>query len=112
MAADGCVGARLTGEATEAAANAADRLSELGDVTTKKMFGGFGIFIDTKMFALIDTTGAIYFKCDGTNEDRYVAVSAERHGRMPYRHVPEDVWADDDATIEWAQLSADLARSK
>jgi DNA transformation protein len=110
MSKDGCVGARLTGEATEAAAHAADRLGELGDVTTRKMFGGYGIFIDAKMFALIDSTGAIHFKCDETNDERYVAVGAEKHGRMPYREVPEDVWADDDVLVEWARLSADIAR--
>jgi DNA transformation protein len=84
----------------------------LGDVTTKKMFGGYGVFIDAKMFALIDPSGLIHFKCDDTNEDRYLAVGAERHGRMPYYEVPEDVWADDDTMLEWARLSADIARSR
>ena len=111
MAKDGCKGARLTGEATEAAELAADRLSELGDVTTKRMFGGYGVFIDTKMFALIDSTGALHFKCNGSNEDRYIEVGAEKHGKMPYREVPEDVWNNDDTLIEWAQLSVDAARS-
>lgn len=110
MAKDGCVGARLTGEATEAADLAADRLSELGDVTTKKMFGGYGVFIDTKMFALIDSTGALFFKCDESNEGRYLEVGADKHGRMPYREVPADVWEGDDELIAWAQLSADIAR--
>lgn len=110
MATDGCVGARLTGEATEAAGRAAERLSELGDVTTKKMFGGYGVFIDAKMFALIDSTGALYFKCDETNEDRYLEVGAEKHGRMPYREVPQDIWDDDDELLVWAGLSADIAR--
>ena len=110
MAKDGCVGARLTEEATDAAEIVADRLSELGDVTTKKMFGGYGVFIDAKMFVIIDSTGALFFKVDETNEDRYLAVGAEKHGRMPYREVPENVWADDDTALEWASLSADIAR--
>jgi len=114
MAEGGCRGARLTGEATEtgtdAAEEAIDRLDELGDVSAKKMFGGYGVFIDAKMFALIDSSGAVYFKCDSTNQDRYLEVGAAKHGKMPYREVPQDVWDDDDAVIEWAQLSADIAR--
>lgn len=109
MSKDGCVGARLTGEATEAVAEAAARLSPLGDVTTRKMFGGYGIFVEAKMFALVDSDGAIHLKCDDTNEDRYLAVGARKHGRMPYRELPDDVWADDDRLLEWAQLSADIA---
>lgn len=110
MAKDGCHGARLTGETTAAAAEATERLGELGDVTSKKMFGGYGVFIDAKMFALIDSSGALYFKCDETNEDRYQEVGAEKHGRMPYREVPQDVWDDDDELLVWAGLSADIAR--
>ena len=52
----------------------------------------------------------VAFECDATNEDRYLEVGAEKHGRMPYREVPEDVWADDDVLLEWARLSADVAR--
>ena len=110
MATDGCVGARLTGDATAAAAVAVERLSVLGDVTSKKMFGGYGVFIDAKMFALIDSSGALFFKCDETNEDRYLEVGAEKHGRMPYRAVPQDVWDVDDELLVWALLSADIAR--
>jgi DNA transformation protein len=110
MAKDGCHGARLTGETTDAAWEATERLSVLGDVTSKKMFGGYGVFIDAKMFALIDSTGGLYFKCDETNEDRYLEVGAEKHGRMPYREVPQEVWDDDDDLLDWAHLSADIAR--
>lgn len=112
MAKDGCVGARLTGDATAAAELITERLSELGDVSSKKMFGGFGVFIDAKMFALIDSTGALYFKCDESNEARYLDVGAEKHGRMPYREVPDDVWGDDDELLVWAGLSADVARGR
>ena len=81
------------------------------DITSKKMFGGSGAFIDAKMFALIDSSGALHFKCDETNEARYLEAGAEKRGRMPYREVSQDVWdADDDALLVWADLSADIAR--
>jgi len=110
MAKDGCHGVRLTGETTQAAALATERLSVIGDVASKKMFGGYGVFIDAKMFALIDSSGALFFKCDESNEGRYLEVGADKHGRMPYRELPQEIWDDDYKLLEWAQLSADIAR--
>ena len=110
MSKEGCHGARLVGATTQAVDEAVERLSVLGDVSSRKMFGGYGVFIDAKMFALIDSSGALYFKCDETNEDRYLEVGAEKHGRMPYRAVPRGVWDDDDDLLSWARLSVDIAR--
>lgn len=99
----------VDGDKDEQAAAVMDRLAELGELTHKKMFGGVGVFIDTKMFVIIDKHGGVFFKCDDSNVQRYLDVGAEKHG-MPYYQVPVDIWDDDDAVIEWAQLSADIAR--
>ena len=102
--------AKLTGDPDGRADAATDRLSVLGNVTNKKMFGGFGIFVDAKMFAIIDKHGGVFFKCDQSNVQQYLDVGSEKHG-MPYYEVPADVWSDEDSMLEWAQLSADIARS-
>lgn len=104
-------GAKLTGAATDAAEEVVDRLASLGEVTSKKMFGGVGIFVDGAMFALIDSGGSLFFKVGETNEQAYAGAGSERHGRMPYAEVPAEVWADDASLVEWAGWSADLARS-
>ena len=101
---------QLVGDPDDRAETVVERLTELGEVTSKKMFGGLGIFVDGKMFAIVDRDGGLYFKCDDTNVQRYIDAGAEKHG-MPYYQVPADVWADDDRIIEWAKLSADIARS-
>ena len=100
----------LAGDPDERAAAAAKRLAELGDITTRKMFGGVGIFVDAKMFVILDKEGGVYFKCDDSNVQRYLDIGSRKHG-MPYYQVPADVWVDDDAMLEWARLSADIARS-
>lgn len=78
------------GVATGAAA-ASKRLSELGDVTSTKVFGAAVIFIDAEMFAPIDSPGAIRLTCDETDEERDLAVGAQRHGRLPFLPVPTHV---------------------
>jgi len=99
----------VAGDKDQQAAAVTERLAELGDIAHKKMFGGVGVFIDTKMFVIIDKFGGVFFKCDDSNVQRYIDVGADKHG-MPYYQLPADIWADDDAVLEWAQLSADIAR--
>ncbi|MCK5429463.1 MAG: TfoX/Sxy family protein, partial [Anaerolineales bacterium] len=48
-------GDKLTNSSTQAAEDLQRRLSALGEITTKKMFGGYGIFESGKMFALVDS---------------------------------------------------------
>jgi DNA transformation protein len=109
MSVEGCKGAKLTADTTEAGERAVEVLLPLGDVTSKRMFGGYGIFIEGKMFALIDAEQTVHFKVDGSNEQPYLDAGALKHGRMPYRQVPETVWTDEADCLEWAQRSADIA---
>lgn len=88
------------------------RLAPLGDVTSKKMFGGVGFWESGDMFALIDSGGRLRFKADDTSRGRYEAAGMEAFappmpgGRapmtMPYFQVPDDVLGDDDRFSEWA----------
>jgi len=58
---------KLTSGATDSAEGFVGRLQPLGDVTSKKMFGGYGIFESGKMFALVGINNdplRINLKCD------------------------------------------------
>jgi hypothetical protein len=46
-------GDRLTDQAYQTSNNIVDTLSGLGEINSKKMFGGYGIFEKKTMFALI-----------------------------------------------------------
>lgn len=102
--------AKWTSAASDAAEDIQDRLAELGAIRVKKMFGGYGVFEEDKMFALIDSSGRIFFKVDDTNRARFEDAGSEKHARMPYFSVPEEVLGEDDLFGEWARLSIRISK--
>lgn len=74
------------------------------------MFGGHGIFEEDKMFALIDSKGRLFFKTDDTNRLKFEEAGSEKHSKMPYFSVPEDVLEDDDVLKEWTLLSIKISK--
>lgn len=88
-----------------------DRVRPLGEVTSKKMFGGVGIFIEGNMFALVNPAGDVFLKVDDSNRGQFEAAGTESHGRMPYYVIPAAVLADDDRLLAWAGESAAIART-
>ena len=68
----GTKGDKLTGASSLSAEELQDRLMPLGDIRIRKMFGGYGIFENKAMFALINSEGDVYFKVhrEGHNLDR------------------------------------------
>jgi DNA transformation protein len=103
----GETGAKLSGAAAATAERLVRDLAALGEVTSKKMFGGFGIFEDGIMFVLVDSAGGAFLRLDASNEERY----SERHGRMPYGQVPGEVQADETQMLTWATESLEVARA-
>ena len=104
-------GAKLTGVATETAERLVEDLAELGDVSARKMFGGYGVFESGVMFVLIDSTGVAHLRVDDSTVARFEAVRAEKHGKMPYWSVPESVLGDHDQLLVWAGEALEVARA-
>jgi len=94
-----------------------DMLSALGDVSTKRMFGGGGVYVNGIMFALI-ADDCLYFKVDDFNKCDYenagsTAFAYHKNDKpyaMSYWLVPEDIMEDDELRIEWASRAWDAAR--
>ena len=100
-------GARMQ-EGVEGAAEAlVTDLEPLGEVSSRKMFGGFGVFCEDVMFALVDSAGTAFLKIPDGREEQY----GDRHGRMPYGRIPEEVRDDPDALIALATASLTAAVS-
>ena len=59
-----------------------DLLAALGPVTARRMFGGFGIYLDGVMFALI-ADDILYLKVDDRTRPDYEAA-----GSAPFRPRP------------------------
>ncbi|MDP6344748.1 MAG: TfoX/Sxy family protein [Alphaproteobacteria bacterium] len=94
-----------------------DLLEPLGHVTSRRMFGGVGIFYRGLMFALV-SADAIYFKVDDGNRPDYEAAgmapfSYQRNGRRAaltsYWRVPDDILDVEDEILDWARGAADAA---
>lgn len=73
------------------------------------MFGGYGIFESSSMFALIDSRGKVFLKVDDTNRRRFEEIRAESHGKMPYYEVSTDILDDDNMFMDWAKISIQIA---
>ena len=106
----GCKGSKLTEQTTEAANQVIDTLGPLGDVTHRKMFGGYGIYEGGKMFALVNSAGALFLKADDTNRHRFEEAGTGRHGKMPYFEVPRAVRENVATFLQWAEESVRLSK--
>jgi len=86
-----------------------EKLSPIGDVKGRAMFGGYGIFHDGSMFALI-SEDSLYFKVNDSNRDIYEKAGSRKfvHG-ISYWEVPIEVLEDNDKLHEWANLSVIVA---
>ncbi|HAW20337.1 MAG TPA: hypothetical protein DCX14_09155 [Flavobacteriales bacterium] len=87
----GIKGSKMTGDSASLAAVIEEKLASVDGFKTKKMFGGFGLFHDEKMFGLIDSKGGLYMKGDKTKKDEFLAVGSVQHSRMPYFSLSAEV---------------------
>jgi DNA transformation protein and related proteins len=96
-----------------------DQLSEWGEVSARKMFGGAGLYRERVMFGLIADDVA-YLKVDDSNRKYFERAGAgpftyNERGKtisMSYYEIPADVLENPAVLAEWAQRSLDIARKK
>ena len=94
-----------------------DLLSELRGIQARAMFGGWGVYNDGVIFAII-VDDQLYFKVDGTSKREY-----EKRGSRPFTYesrgkpialsywaVPADVIDDREAIKRWAEASCQISR--
>jgi DNA transformation protein len=84
-----------------------DQLIDLRGVTTRAMFGGYGLYHRSTFFGIIHK-GHLYFKVTVATTPRY-----KEHGMKPFRpntkqtlksfyEVPIDIIEDAEALTQWA----------
>ncbi|MCK5468285.1 MAG: TfoX/Sxy family protein [Cyclobacteriaceae bacterium] len=106
----GIKGDQLTNDASVSSKLLIEKLSSFDGITSKKMFGGYGIFHDGKMFALVNSKGEIYLKTDDTIISKFEDAGAHQHGKMPYFSLPESVLLDQEILAQWAGESIDISK--
>lgn len=98
-------GDKLSEEATRAAEYLLHKLAEIEGLTSKKMFGGDGVFHEGKMFEIIDSKGVAFLKVDEASKLNFEAKGGHQHSRMSYYSIPEVVMADGELLNAWASIA-------
>jgi DNA transformation protein len=87
-----------------------------GPVSARRMFGGYGIYHDGLMFALV-TDDVLYLKADKQTVDRFLEQNLrpfeyDKKGKtvtMSYYTAPEEIFDDPEAAQEWAVRAFEAA---
>lgn len=87
-----------------------DLLRPYYPITTRKMFGGVGIYCEYGMFALITSEDELYFKVDDVNRGRFEAAETSQFMRMPYYQLPLELMDAPDELGSWINESIEVAR--
>jgi DNA transformation protein len=95
-----------------------EQLASTAKVTSRRMFGGVGLYADGLFFALIDDD-TVYFKVDDSNRADYVARGCQAFRpfaddptySMSYFELPADVLEDAELLRPWARKSFAVAAS-
>ena len=87
----------------------------LGEVAPKRMFGGYGLFLDGTMFALVTRNDELFLKADEENRDSFIARSSKTHGKMPYYAAPPgclESWREAEPWVRGAVAASKRAKAK
>ena len=82
---------------------ATDLFSDLGQLTTRKMFGGMCLYHQGIVFALLSSDGRIYLKAKGDLAKALQTGGSARFHTMPYWSLPESALDDTDEACTLAR---------
>lgn len=95
-----------------------DVLAVLGDrLSSRRMFGGYGLYLDGKIFGMITSDSDLYFKVGDNNREDYEQRGSEPFvytghktkgaTTMPYWKVPEEVIDNQELIAKWAEKAVE-----
>ena len=90
-----------------------DQLANLGGVTCRAMFGGYGLYCGRVFFGIVQK-GRLYFKTNATTAPRYRERKMKPFSPnatqtlKTYYEVPVDVLEDAGELTIWARQASDL----
>ena len=99
-----------------------DVLGHIEGITSRAMFGGYGLYLDGAIFGIITDDGELRFKVADSNRAQYEAAGSSpfvytghkdrKPTVMQYWLVPEEVQEDRELVKEWVRQSAALSNGK
>ena len=89
----------------------------MDNITAKRMFGGYGIYADDVMFALV-AGQELYLKVDDSIQPLFEAKGLEcfkyqKNGKpvkMSYFKAPDIIFDDPDEALKWGEQSLIVAK--
>jgi DNA transformation protein len=95
------------------------QLAGLGGVTSRRMFGGLGLYSGGLFFGLVYKE-RLYFRTDDSTRPEYEARGSEgfqpranvKNAQMTYYTVPAEVLEDEDELVRWARKAVTAAVAK
>ena len=94
---------------------ALEQLGRVSPITSRRMFGGVGVYCDGLFFALL-AEDATYFKVDDGNRGDFEAAGSGPfvpwgyEKPMQYYQVPEELMEDPERLRPWMEGALDVAR--
>lgn len=90
--------------------------ARFGPIQTRKMFGGYGVYRDGIMFALVADDG-LYLKADATIAHYFHSLGLGQFGyekggrvvKMSYYLAPAEIFDDPEQAAIWARRSLEVA---
>jgi len=106
----------MSAKANEFVTHVLDLLEPLGPVSARRMFGGYGIYLDRLMFALV-ASDTLYLKVDDESRSEFEAAGLDpfrytkkgKSYQMSYHTAPEDALEDAELLRDWARKAVDAA---
>lgn len=95
-----------------------------GNITSKRMFGGYSLYLDGNIFAMITSDTDLYFKVDDTNRAQYEEMDSHpfvysgwkdpkrKPITMPYWLISEEIMEDREKIEELVNQSAAISSKK
>ena len=88
----------------------------MGRIEARRMFGGYGIYHDGRMFALV-VRDTLYLKADAHtlaefDKRKLPAFAYERRGQLTetsYRQAPEEIFEDREEAGRWGRMAWEAA---
>jgi DNA transformation protein len=93
-----------------------EQMAPLAGIRVRAMFGGFGVYQDDLMFAII-VDDSLYFKADAATRSDFTALglnpftysSRGKTVTMQYYAAPPEVFESPETMQEWARLAIGAA---
>jgi len=93
-----------------------EQLADLEQLSSRRMFGGIGLYSRELFFGLIDDD-TLFFKTDASNAGEYQSRNMPRFmppanrplGPMGYHQVPAEIIEDAESLVAWARKSISVA---